>query len=64
MSIKKYIPKPNTYFKRDEDLLFDNIENYSFCNCKKIVNDCVWPYCICDVCLNFKENCECTKDDK
>ena len=64
MSTKRYIPKPIIYEKRDKKSLHIDITQYNFCNCKLPSMNCIWPECICECCLNFRENCECLKDDK
>jgi len=64
MSNKKIIPAPNINSSRESSSLFEDIAKYSFCNCKLPAMNCSWPECICDICLDFRENCECLKDDK
>ena len=64
MSDKRYIPKPKIYEKSDNDSFHEDITKYNFCNCKIPSMNCSWPECICDCCLNFRENCECLKDDE
>jgi len=29
------------------------------CKCNIPANQCEWPECICEICLNFKEECVC-----
>ena len=29
------------------------------CKCNIPANQCKWPECICEICLNFKEECVC-----
>ena len=64
MSDKKIIPAPNINSNREPSSLFKDITEYNFCNCKLPSMNCSWPECICDICLDFQENCECIKDDK
>ena len=64
MSIKKYIPKPNINSERDQDSFHEDISKYNFCNCKLPAMNCIWPECICESCLYFRENCECLKDEE
>ena len=64
MSDKKIIPAPNININRKSSTFFEDITEYSFCNCRLPSMNCAWPECICDICLDFQENCECIKDDK
>ncbi len=64
MSDKKIIPAPNINRNRESSFHFEDITEYSFCNCRLLPVNCSWPECICDICLDFRENCECLKDDE
>jgi len=60
MSNKKLIPLPNDTKSKDKKSLCVDLKK--MCNCKIPIMNCIWPECVCELCLTFREKCECIKD--